>query len=331
LGFPKVSVSASLGRVSGVMQASWGAENHARQPERTGELYGEAGRWYVPNTCSIADVFTRCDPGVRGADDAKTKFHVKQYELLGETQGYTNKLPSQQDIQPVGLTAGAYAHPDRMGMNDHDMGIAWPPPKGQEHLHAKFMGMVNEPTMHRDSVGGIMVGYKGHVPRSRDKVGANPLGGIIAGRSDMGFPTPEESSPNNLPAFGAQTSCAATGEHPLYVTVAQAHVTSTVMANSGVPPPNKPTATVSGDGFIPRYAGHKPKTYDSVGGSIYGASSEGVKQIAPSTFQWETIHGNFDLQSQQRTMGHLLHKDRRASQHQVGEGSRSALQKAGRI
>lgn len=31
---------------------------------------------------------------------------------------------------------------------------------------------------HKDSVGGIMTGYKGHVPRARDKIGANPLGGL---------------------------------------------------------------------------------------------------------------------------------------------------------
>ena len=278
------------------MQASWGQENKQPTPCRTGELHGETGTWYVNNTTSIPDVFTRADPGVRGGDDASTKFHVKEYVRKGDTQAYTNKFPSEQDIQPTGLQAGMFAHPDKMAMADHDMGIVWPPPKGEESKHSKFMGMVKEPKMHKDSVGGIIVGYKGHVPRSRDKVGACPLGGVVTGRSDSGFPAASATAPNALPGFGAQTSHGATGEHPLFVTVANAHNTSTVMAASGVPPPNKPTATVSGDGFIPKYAGHKPKTYDNIGSSVYGGQPEGRKQIAPSTFEFRTIHGDYTLE-----------------------------------
>ena len=58
-------------------------------------------------------------------------------------------------------------------------GIVWPPPKGQERS-LPFMAMVNAerdglPNNKRDyhnEVNGIMVGYQGHVPRARDKVGA---------------------------------------------------------------------------------------------------------------------------------------------------------------
>merc|ERR1712137_413111 len=105
---------------------------------------------------------------------------------------------------------GAYAHPDKMTMADHDMGVMWPPPKGEEGKHAKFMGMVKETNARKDEVQGIMVGYKGHVPRSRDKVGGCPLGGIVTGRTADGFPPPEVTAPPALPAFGAQTSHGAT-------------------------------------------------------------------------------------------------------------------------
>ena len=98
------------------MQASWGAENEAPKPLRSGELYGEVGRWMVPNTSSVPDVFTRADPGCRGADDAKTKFKVKEYVVEGEIQKHTAKFAAEQDLQPIGLHAGFFAHPDRMTM-----------------------------------------------------------------------------------------------------------------------------------------------------------------------------------------------------------------------
>ena len=102
--------------LGGTMQASWGMENEAPTPCRTGELYGEKGTWYVPNTCSIQDVYTRADPGVRGADDPATKFKVKEYVHEGEVQKHTAKFASEQDLQPIGLHAGFFAHPDKMTM-----------------------------------------------------------------------------------------------------------------------------------------------------------------------------------------------------------------------
>ena len=232
------------------------------------------------------------DPGVRGADDAAKKFQQREYVHKGPVQSTTLKMPAEQDIQPTGLQPGTAAHPTMMTMADHDHGIVWPPPKG--HPQTPFMGMVKEPVPHKDSVQGVMIGYKGHVPRARDKIGACPLGGVTAGRSQAGFPSPDETIPAVLPAFGAQTSHADTGEHPLYVSVAQAHATSTVMALSGLPPPNRPTQAVNGNGYIPRYGGHKPGTYDKIGGSTYGGAPEGRKTIAPSTFEWQTAAGRFN-------------------------------------
>ena len=107
---------AMMPQTSLTMQASWGMENEAPTPCRTGELYGEKGTWYVPNTCSIQDVYTRADPGVRGADDPATKFKVKEYVHEGEVQKHTAKFASEQDLQPIGLHAGFFAHPDKMTM-----------------------------------------------------------------------------------------------------------------------------------------------------------------------------------------------------------------------
>jgi hypothetical protein len=157
------------------------------------------------------------------------------------------------------------------------------------------MSMVKEPPLHKDGVHGIMVGYKGHVPRARDKIGCNPLGSMAGARTQFGFPTADETNPINLPAFGAMTSHAATGEHPLYVSTAQAHTKSTAMARSGILPPNRPTAAVSGQGYIPGYKGHKPGAYEAIGGSISGAEDEGQKYIKPSGFQYHTVHGTYSL------------------------------------
>lgn len=98
------------------MQASWGAENKAPVPVRSGELYGEKGRWIVDNLESVPDVFTRAEPGVRGADDAKTKFYVKPYEHKGDVQGQSTKKPAEMDLQANGLHNGGFSTPGVMTM-----------------------------------------------------------------------------------------------------------------------------------------------------------------------------------------------------------------------
>ena len=121
------------------------------------------------------------------------------------------------------------------------------------------------------------------------------------------------------------------GAPDMYVSVQNAHSASTVMAAAGVPPPNRPTQTVNGNGYIPRFAGHKPGTYNNIGGSVFGAEvtvplalaltspqsseprlrprprplislvpspspsqSEGKKQVEPSNFSWRTTAGTFN-------------------------------------
>ena len=98
------------------MQATWGAENNAPVPVRSGELYGEQGRWKVSMMESVPDVFTRADPGVRGADDPKKKFHVKEYTHEGPIQKQTTKKPAEMDLQANGLHLTGMMAPGKMTM-----------------------------------------------------------------------------------------------------------------------------------------------------------------------------------------------------------------------
>ena len=157
-------------------------------------------------------------------------------------------------------------------MNDHDHGMVWPPPHGAKQT--PFMSMVKEPAPRTGEVNGIMVGYKGHVPRARDKVGGCPLGGLPAARGEAGFPLPEETEPTTLPGMGTQTSHSATGENPLYVSTSHAVQFHTAAATAGLTrnSPHKIKSPCMEQGYIPRYAGHKAMaSTKGIGGSIYGA------------------------------------------------------------
>ena len=255
------------------MQASWGAENGAPTPARGGLLFGEEGRWKVSMECSVPDVFTYADKEVRGGDDPDVKFKTKKWTGPAVVQGQSTKKPLEQDIAPTGAYGvHTFSAPGVMTMNDHDHGVVWPPPIGAKQT--PFMAMVKEKEPYTGSVGGVMVGYKGHVPRARDKVGGNPLGGMMQGRGEAGFPTPEMTEPTMMPGMGAQTS-KSSGENPLYVSTSRAVQFHTAAAAAGVThnSPHK-IKTHTGDGYIPRYSGHKPKaSTKGIGGSIYGAKS----------------------------------------------------------
>jgi hypothetical protein len=250
------------------MQASWGAENGAPGPARGGKLQGEVGTWKVSMECSVPDVFTWADKEVRGGDDPDVKFKTKKYTGPAVVQGQSTKKPAEMDIAAVGQNVQTFAV---MTMNDHDHGEVWPPPMGAKQT--PFMGMVKETQPRANEVNGIMVGYKGHVPRARDKVGACPLGGLPNARGEGGFPTPEQTSPTKMPGMGAQTSHPR-GEHPQYISAAHEVQIKTAQAAAGLHKnsPSKIRTPNTGDGFIPRYAGHMSNsTNKGIGGSIYGA------------------------------------------------------------
>lgn len=255
------------------MQASWGAENSAPGPARGGKLYGEVGTWKVSAECSVPDVFTYADREVRGGDDPDVKFKKKVWKGPQQVQHQVTKKPAEQDINAQGMIhiVRTFASPEAMTMNDHDHGEVWPPPEGAKQT--PFMAMVKDPVPRTGEVSGIMVGYKGHVPRARDKVGGCPLGGLPAARTEAGFPMPEETTPPQLPSYGRQTS-KMEGEHPLYTSTSHAVQLHTAAATAGLTrhSPHKIKAPNSEHGYIPRYAGHKATAISKgVGGSIYGA------------------------------------------------------------
>ena len=73
--------------------------------------------------------------------------------------------------------------------------------------------------------------------------------------------------------MGTQTSFAY-GENPLYVSTAHAVQFKTAQAQAGLThnSPHKIHSPNMGDGYIPRYAGHRAKaSTKGIGGSIYGA------------------------------------------------------------
>jgi hypothetical protein len=133
------------------------------------------------------------------------------------------------------------------------------------------MSMVKEPAKYSNEVSGIMVGYKGHVPRARDKIGSNPLGGLPNARTEFGFPDADSTSPDKLRGYGTQTSKSA--ESDLYVSTshaAQMHSAQTV-AGERSQSPTKINTWNEKDGYIPRYSGHMPTAIKQVGGSVYGS------------------------------------------------------------
>jgi len=240
-------------------------------------LYGEKGTWKMSMECSVPDVFTYADKEVRGGDDPDVKFPKKTWNGpgKGKAQHMSTKKPAEQDITAQGMAhiVRTFSSPDKMTMNDHDHAEVWPPPGYAKQT--PFMAMVKEPVAHTGEVNGIMIGYKGHVPRARDKVGGCPLGGLPAARTEAGFPMPEETEPTMLPGMGTQTSHVS-GEHPLYVSTSHAVQFHTAAAAAGLThnSPHKIKSSNNAHGYIPRYAGHKATaSTKGIGGSIYGAKA----------------------------------------------------------
>jgi len=162
------------------MQASWGLENKAPTPARGAEMYGEVGRYMQSSIESVPWFLTR-------AEKMAAKNPKKWDAGMSSTsvQKQTTKRPAEMDVVPQGVKVTTGAKPEKMTMADHDHGIVWPPPKGQESS-LPFMAMVNKerdglPVATKDfrgEVNGIMIGYQGHVPRARDKIGSCPLGQV---------------------------------------------------------------------------------------------------------------------------------------------------------
>lgn len=167
------------------MQAVWGQEKGAPTPVRGAELYGEVGRWKVSTAESIPGIYTGAeDPNKRWASPSKRRVPVTSQ---------STKRPPEMDVAPVGVKVAIGSKPDVMHMANHDHGVVWPPTAPRDMAQVPFRAMQKEKPDHAPSVNGVMVGYTGHVPRSRDKVGGCPLGGV-PGRPGVRSAAPPNSS-----------------------------------------------------------------------------------------------------------------------------------------
>ena len=251
------------------MQASWGMENGRQSPTRAGELYGEVGTWMQSTIESV--------PWYPSAKEKRAAKNIRKWDGGKSTPGsptmqaQSTKRPAEMDVAPQGVKSTLGSKPGVMTMADHDHGEVWPPLKGHE-TDLPFMAMVKErkPDYNKE-VNGIMVGYSGHVPRARDKVGTNPLGNV-PGRPGA----PSLSRDAGL----AQTSKSVSGsgfsdpssEHPLYVSEARdPQLKTSFVPGRRIHAASDPNDTYKG-GVPPGYAGHVHGARYSVGQSVYSTA-----------------------------------------------------------
>lgn len=126
---------------------------------------------------------------------------------------------------------------------------------------------------HKNSVGGIITGYKGHVPRARDKIGSNPLGGLPGTPvSPNGYSKTAESFAQGSGAAGTEVNNYATeSSDPQGVKSA----------------PTKPRLPNLGH-VRPGFAGHVPGQKDIIGRSTFQTedSDNYLAQKGTSVDQW---------------------------------------------
>merc|ERR1719174_2076228 len=126
--------------------------------------------------------------------------------------------------------------------------------------------MVKErkPDYHTE-VNGIMVGYQGHVPRARDKIGSCPLGRV------PGRPGAPSLSPG--PGYvQSSKSVAGKAEAALYVSEARdPQLKTTFKPGQRIHASMDPDDTYKG-GVPPGYAGHVHGARYSVGQSVYSTA-----------------------------------------------------------
>jgi len=250
------------------MQAAWGQENGAPTPARGAELYGEVGHYVQSQIESVPWYLTRAEKAnknVKKWDEGVSTFAV---------QTQTTKRPAQMDVVPQGVKVTTRSMPGKMTMADHDKGTVWPPPKGNERA-LPFMAMVNKTKDgnnvgakdHRGEVNGIMIGYQGHVPRARDKIGSCPLGQVPA------FRNPNAPSLSSGPGY-VQTSKSIKGEKepPLYVSEAHdPQLKNTFKPGQRIHASMDPNDDYKG-GVPPGYAGHVHAARFTVGQSVYSTA-----------------------------------------------------------
>jgi len=242
------------------MQASWGAENNAPRPARGGELQGEVGRYVQSGIESV--------PWYLTAAEKRAAKQPYKWGGTGPIQSQTTKRPAEMDVVPQGVKVTLGSKPGTMTMADHDHGVIWPTPMDQDSVFEgglPFMAMVKEPSLYQQEVNGIMIGYQGHVPRARDKVGSCPLG-QVPGRP--GAP----SLSNDKGYVQSSKSIGGKAEPPLYVSEAHdPQLKGTFKPGQRIHASADPGDTYKG-GVPPGYAGHVHQSRYMVGQSVYSTA-----------------------------------------------------------
>jgi len=252
---------------STAMQASWGQENGAPRPARGGEMYGEKGRYMQAAIESVPWLLSR-----KEREASKNPRKWDQGVSSTAVQAQTTKRPAEMDVVPQGVKVTTGAKPNQMTMADHDHGVVWPPPMGQE-TKLPFQAMVSQerdglPRGTRDyhnEVNGIMVGYQGHVPRARDKIGHCPVG-QVPGRPGAPSLSPDKGY--------VQSSKATRGKPEAALYVSEAHdpqLKTTFKPGQRIHASSDPNDTYKG-GVPPGYAGHVHGARYTVGQSVYSTA-----------------------------------------------------------
>jgi len=133
-----------------------------------------------------------------------------------------------------------------------------------------FDGLPGGRSDYRDETGkGVMIGYAGHVPRARDKVGGAPLGNLpgtpVSPNGAVGIDMEAMMSgqfKRELPAGREAKYAHHADSVEQYVSEAR-NLDPQKASNGGVKP------TLYGNGLIPGYGGHKKEAKFSYGSSIY--------------------------------------------------------------
>jgi len=111
-----------------------------------------------------------------------------------------------------------------------------------------------EPPSFRHEVHGIVPGYKGHMPRARDKVGKTAVG--LTDALDKGPERTKEQRPYGM-FHGNEPPADRSVSHDAYS-----------------PMKSKLVVGPSGDGVMPGYSGHVSKARETYGASIYSGNGE---------------------------------------------------------
>lgn len=170
--------------------------------------------------------------------------------------------------------------------------MVYSPPKVQKYTTRAGDGPdPNDPPSYRHDVRGIMVGYSGHVPRTRSKVGGTAFGGVV---QPPGSPLQEETHQGNFPPRPCDRP-PLPGEICLMSKDVEArHVNQLHDYRGRV------------QGIMPGYSGFKPGANSTYGGSVFGGMKQFNDKDAGAMFRGVTA-GTVSLMEHDKKGSHNDH------------------------